>query len=132
MNKIFIVDDDDSILRLYKQFLESKGFDVIDNAQNGAEAIEKYLRFKIKPDLIIMDYHMPLKDGILATKEILKIDRNVKIVLISGDCTIKEEALIAGAIEFKKKPFGLQELYSFVSTLIYKNNEKIRPRIHVC
>ena len=77
MNKIFIVDDDDSILKLYKKFLEFKGFDVIDHAYNGTEAVDKYLRFKNKPDLIIMDYHMPFKDGIEATKEILKIDGKV-------------------------------------------------------
>ena len=89
MNKIFIVDDDDSILKLYKQFLEFKGFIVIDYAKNGIEAVDKYLSFQNKPDLIIMDYHMPIKNGIEATREILKIDENVKIFLISGDHTIK-------------------------------------------
>ena len=130
MNKIFIVDDDDSILRLYKIFLEFKGFDVIDRAQNGVEAIDKYLRFKIKPDLIIMDYHMPFKDGIETTKDILKIDSNVKIFLISGDNTIKKEALAAGAIDFKKKPFSLQELYSSVSKFICENTEMINSEVH--
>ncbi|MFX0024368.1 MAG: response regulator transcription factor, partial [Candidatus Hermodarchaeota archaeon] len=64
MNKVFIVDDDDSILKLYKNFLEYKGFNVIDYAKDGIEAVIKFLRFKIKPDLIIMDYQMPFKNGI--------------------------------------------------------------------
>ncbi|MFX1418797.1 MAG: response regulator [Promethearchaeota archaeon] len=132
MNKIFIVDDDDSILTLYTQFLEFKGFDVIGYAKNGIEAIVKYLEFKNKPDLIIMDYHMPIKNGIAATKEILKIDGNVKIFIVSGDSTIKKEALAAGAIDFKKKPFQLQELYSSILTLICNNTEITRSKIHIC
>ncbi|MFX1372152.1 MAG: response regulator [Promethearchaeota archaeon] len=131
MIKIFIVDDDDSILKLYKQFFEYKGFNVIDYAKDGNEAVNKYLRFKTKPDLVIMDYQMPFKNGIEATKEILKIDGNIKIILISGDCSIKNEALAAGAIIFKKKPFNLQELYLSVSTLICNSN-MICSKIRAC
>ncbi len=130
MAKIFIVDDDDSILKLYIKFLEFKGFDVIDYAKNGIEAVDKYLRFKNKPDLIIMDYQMPLKNGIEATREILKIDGNMKIFLISGDYTIKNEALAAGAADFKKKPFSLQELYTSVSTIICNESNIISSKIH--
>jgi len=129
MNSIFIVDDDTSIIKLYKQFLEFKGFNVIACAKNGTEAVDKYLKFQNKPDLIIMDYHMPIKDGIEATREILKIDGNVKIFLISGDYTIRDEALAAGAIDFKKKPFNLHELYLSVSTLICKS-KMTRFKIH--
>jgi len=132
MNKIFIVDDDDSILKLYKLFLEFKGFDIIDQAKNGTEAVDKYLRFRDKPDLIIMDYHMPSKNGIEATKEILKIDGNVKIFLISGDYSIKNEALAAGAICFKRKPFSLQELYSSLATIFSYESNIISSKIHVC
>ncbi len=131
MNRIFIVDDDTSIIKLYKQFLELKGFNIIDYAQNGNEAVNKYLRFRNKPDLIIMDYHMPIKDGIEATKELLKIDGNVKIFIISGDCAIKKKALAAGAIDFKKKPFNLQELYLSVSSLICNTNMTC-SKIHAC
>ncbi len=58
-----------------------------------------------------MDYHMPNKDGIDATKEILKIDSRVMIFMISGDNDIKESALAAGVKQFKLKPFNLQELH---------------------
>jgi DNA-binding NarL/FixJ family response regulator len=131
MNKIFIVDDDEAVLKLYTQFLELKGFDVIGHAKNGMEAIEKYLEFRNKPDLIIMDYHMPIKNGVTATKEILKINGNVKIFMISGDITIKTEALAAGAIGFKKKPFRLQELQSSISMVISNNTEIISSKIQV-
>jgi DNA-binding NtrC family response regulator len=130
LNKVFIVDDDDSILKLYKQFLEYKGFNVIDYAKDGSEAVIKFLRFKIKPDLIIMDYQMPFKNGIEATKEILKINGKMKIILISGDCSIENEALAAGAISFKKKPLCLQELYTSLSTLMSYESNAINSKIH--
>ena len=129
MNKVFIVDDDDSILKLYEKFLDFKGFEVLGHAKNGIEAVNKFFSFKSKPDLIIMDYHMPYKNGIEAMKEILKIDKNVKILLISGDCSIRNEALAAGAICFKKKPFSLQELYSLISIHTYKKINLCRSEI---
>ena len=74
---------------------------------------------------------MPFKDGIETTKEILKIDGKVKIFLISGDCTIKKEALAAGAIDFKKKPFSLNELLYSILILICNNPKMTRSKIHV-
>jgi two-component system chemotaxis response regulator CheY len=112
--------------------LEYKGFNVIDCAKDGNEAVNKYLKFKIKPDLIIMDYQMPYKNGIEATKEILKINGKMKIILISGDCSIKNEALNAGVISFKKKPFSLQELYSSLSIIISYKPNPISSKIHIC
>jgi DNA-binding response OmpR family regulator len=123
MNKIFLVDDDFLFVKLCTKFLEFKGLDVIDYAINGIEAVNKFLHFKNKPDLIIMDCHMPYKDGIETTIELLKLDGNIKIFLISGDPTIKKEALAAGALDFKEKPFNLQELYNTILTLIRNNSD---------
>ena len=86
------------------------GFNVIDIAKNGEEAVIKFQKFIIKPDFIIMDYHMPCKNGIEATKAILKIDKTAKIIIVSGDSSIKEIALTTGAICFMEKPFNIFEL----------------------
>ncbi len=117
IRKVFIVDDDVSIIKLYKKFLEFKGFNIIDTARDGMEAIDKFKKFEHKPDVILMDYHMPNKDGIEATREILKIDKKVMIFMISGDIEIEESALAAGARKFKLKPFDLQELYQSLINL---------------
>jgi len=95
---------------LYKKVFEILGFIVIDMAKNGEEAVIKFQKFIIKPDLIIMDYHMPCKNGIEATKAILEIDKTAKIIIVSGDSSIKEIALTTGAICFKEKPFNIFEL----------------------
>ena len=48
MIKIFIVDDDQSLQRLYQLILREAGFEIVDTAINGRDAIEKYKKFEVK------------------------------------------------------------------------------------
>lgn len=57
-----------------------------------------------------MDYKMPIKNGVEATKEILKIDKNAKIIIISGDRSIKNEVFLAGAIYFIEKLVPIERM----------------------
>jgi len=57
-----------------------------------------------------MDHRMPIKNGIDATKEILSLDSNAKILFASADDSVKGEALSIGAIGFATKPFSIPEL----------------------
>lgn len=100
-----IAEDELSIQRIYKILLTSSGFDVIGMAKNGEEAVNMYKSFLKKPDIIIMDHRMPLKDGIEATREILQIDKNAKIIFASADITVEKLAISSGALSFKIKPF---------------------------
>ena len=110
MVKVFIVEDDISLQFLYEQMLEFNGFEVVGIAGNGEEAVEMYKTFATKPDVVLMDHRMPLKNGIEATKEILQIDVNSKIIFTSADSSVKEEALSIGAIGFEEKPFTIEKL----------------------
>jgi len=96
---------------------------IIDYAKNGEEAVKKFQKFIIKPDLIVMDYHMPYKNGLEATQAILEIDRTANIVIVSGDSTIKQKALASGAICFKEKPFNFTQLSHQIN---YIKNQKIK------
>lgn len=107
---VFIVDDDKDILRLYSLHFELNGLNVVGKANNGIEAVEKLANTIIKPDVIIMDYHMPKINGLDASKKILKIDQSFKIIMISGDSSIREKALSNGIIEFYDKPNNLNNL----------------------
>ena len=110
MINLLIVDDDTQLLKLYEYFLTISEFIVIDSAINGEEAVRKFKNLQKKPDIIIMDYNMPIKNGIEATKEILEIDKNAKIIIVSGETSIKKEAFSAGVIDFYEKPFSFTEL----------------------
>ena len=117
MVKIFIVDDDRSLQRLYGLILRDAGFEIIDIAINGKVAVEKYKNFKEKPDLILMDHRMPIKNGLDAMIEILEIENSTKIVFASADISIKEKALSLGACAFLDKPFKMQGLITTIKNL---------------
>ena len=86
------------------------GFRVLGFANNGDEAIKMFRSFTEKPDIIILDYRMPIKNGIDALKEILQIDHNSRVIFASADKTIREEVYSYGAIRFLDKPFTHQKL----------------------
>jgi len=74
--------------------------------------------FSDKPKVILMDHRMPKKNGIEASKEILKLDKNVKIIFTSADNSIKEEAHSIGAFSFKDKPFTVGDLIEDINNAL--------------
>jgi two-component system chemotaxis response regulator CheY len=111
MKKRIVVVDDAAIIRLMlKKILESDEYEVVGEAGNGAEAVQKYE--ELKPDLVTMDITMPDMDGIQAVKEIKKMDPNAKIVMCSamGQKMMVLEAIEAGAASFIVKPFDEQKV----------------------
>ena len=126
MVTIFIVDDDQSLQRLYILILTEAGFEIIDTALNGKVAVEKFLSFKEKPDIILMDHRMPIKNGLDAMSEILQIETHEKIIFASADISIKQKALSLGACEFIDKPFNMSKLLTTIQRVI---NELVIERL---
>ncbi|MBY9007443.1 MAG: response regulator [Candidatus Lokiarchaeota archaeon] len=125
MVSIFIVEDDEFLSILYRKVLVLNGYEVIASAQNGQEAINIYKELQNKPDVIIMDHRMPIKNGLEAAEEILKININSKIIFASADTTIKEKAMSIGAVSFKNKPFTMNKLIQNIEKVINMNNFKV-------
>ncbi|TFF85435.1 MAG: response regulator [Promethearchaeota archaeon] len=111
MVSIFIVEDDESLLNLYKKALNLNGHEVIAYAKDGEEAINTFKKLDRKPDVILMDHRMPVKNGLEAAREILAIDNDINIIFVSADKSVKEEALSLGIKSFKDKPFTLNRLF---------------------
>lgn len=103
--KILIVDDAAFMRMMIKDILVKNGYNVVGEAQDGAEAIEKFK--ELEPDLITMDITMPEKDGIAALKEIKAMDSNAIIIMCSamGQQAMVIDAIQAGAKDFIVKPF---------------------------
>ena len=99
------------------------GYDVVGIASNGDEAVKMYKDFTEKPDIIILDYRMPIKNGIDALKEILQIDKESKVIFASADRTIKQEVYSCGALGFLNKPFSQKKLINTVNKCL--NNTEI-------
>lgn len=83
---------------------------MIDVASDGEEAVRKYREMSEKPVVVIMDQRMPVKDGVSATQEILKMNPDATIFFGSADLHIEKEAMAAGAKGFLLKPFRIEEL----------------------
>ena len=101
-----IVTDDAAFMRLMlKTLFQTAGYEVIAEAENGRDAIEKYQQYQ--PDLMTMDITMPEMDGITALKEIKKLDPNAKVIMCSamGQQAMVIDAIQAGAKDFVVKPF---------------------------
>jgi two-component system chemotaxis response regulator CheY len=104
-NRILIVDDAAFMRMMIRDILTKNGYEVVGEAQDGAQAIEKYK--ELNPDLITMDITMPEMDGITALKEIRKLDTNAKVIMCSamGQQAMVIDAIQAGAKDFIVKPF---------------------------
>jgi len=118
---IFIIEDDLSIVTLFDKFLTVLGHEIVAKAYNGEEAVKLFHEFRKIPDLILMDHRMPKKDGLTATKEILRFNNNSKIIFISADYSIKDKALAIGAKYFLEKPFKLDKLSQIIEKISREN-----------
>lgn len=117
---IFLVEDDPSILVLFRMMIErNNGYRILDTATDGQKAIEKYKKFTKKPDLVIMDHRMPLKNGIEATMEILELDENARILFVSADVSVREKALEIGAVGFLQKPAPMDVLFAGIEKALH-------------
>ena len=105
MARVMIAEDTGVIRLLLEDILSIVKHELVYQAKDGAEAVEKYA--SIKPDLLLMDLAMPKKDGLTALKEIKKTHPDAKIIMLSAveDQVMVNECLEAGAITFIPKPF---------------------------
>ena len=88
------------------------------DAFDGAEAVEKFSAFDIKPEVIILDHRMPNKDGMQTMKEILELDSGAKIVFISADANVREQAMNNGAASFGLKPVTIRHMLDLVESAV--------------
>src|ERR1700734_1124295 len=106
MSKKILITNDALFMRVtLKNILSSNGYEVVAEAANGQEAIQKYAAYH--PDAVLMDITMPIMDGITATKAIREQDPNAKVVMCTamGQKSMVIEAIQAGAKDFIVKPF---------------------------
>lgn len=111
MCKILIAEDDTELRQLYSLILKERGYEIIE-AGNGDEALAIYESLNDKPDIVIVDYRMPKRNGLEVTQEILKRNPHSNIMMITGEPGIKNTIIANCGIKFKSKPIGMDEFLS--------------------
>lgn len=108
--RILIVDDASFVRMALGQILKEDGHEIVGEASDGIEAIEKYK--VLKPDLVTMDITMPVMGGIESLKGIIEFDPNAKVIMCSamGQQEFVFQAIEAGALDFIVKPFDKERI----------------------
>lgn len=119
MAKNILITDDATFMRLMlKDILTKNGYNVIGEAQNGREAVDKYK--ELKPDLVTLDITMPEMDGLTALKHLKEADPNAKVIMCSamGQQAMVIEAIQNGAKDFIVKPFQPDRVVEAIKKII--------------
>ncbi len=129
--RLLLADDDKMSRLILARALEPLGFEVRE-AVNGQEAVDTWKSWS--PDLILMDVHMPVLDGCLATRQIRAEVRGKSPVIIALTTATFEEDLkqvqLAGCDDFVRKPYQLADIYHMLSRylgVVFEYNEPEQP-----
>jgi len=128
MKRILIVDDEEKIRRVIREYAETYGFTVAE-AKDGIEAIDivKNQNF----DIIIMDIMMPKLDGFSACKEIREI-KDIPVLMLSarGEEYDKLLGFNLGIDDYVVKPFSPKELMARINAIIKRNNRESLEEVY--
>lgn len=119
MAKILIVDDEERIREVIREYAEFSGFEV-DEARDGMDAVLKCRDSKY--DLVIMDIMMPRLDGYSAVKEIRK-DSNIPVIMLSARVEEYDKlfGFEIGVDDYVTKPFSPKELIARVQAVLKRS-----------
>ncbi len=124
---ILVVDDDDGIRSLVKQYLNEKKF-LVTTADSAESAVKKILIIKF--DLIVLDVMMPGKNGLEFIRENKKkIDTPIILLTAKGEANERVEGLEVGADDYLPKPFEPKELILRIKNILDKTKKNNQKRI---
>lgn len=105
-----------------------EGFTLVGEAEDGEQAVR--LAQELKPDVIIMDLHMPVKDGIMATQEISKLEPDIRILVLTSypDDDKVFQAVKAGAMGYFLKETRPEQLVEAIR-MVHQGTAVLQPEI---
>jgi len=115
---VLIVDDAEFMRVMLRDIVEDMGLVVVGEAGDGEEAVKQFER--LRPDLVLLDITMPTLDGTEALKDILNVDGDARVIMITA-LGQKEQviaALKAGARDFIIKPFDQERVTETLEHLL--------------
>ncbi|NHN34961.1 response regulator [Paenibacillus agricola] len=117
MARIMIADNSPSVRFLISILVTQAGHEVVLQANNGREALNVY--FETKPDLLIVDFQMPIMDGISLIEEITKEDPDAKVMICTGSIEkLQCDSRMNKGVTVIAKPFNNKDFIESVSTAL--------------
>ncbi|MFA6012375.1 MAG: response regulator [Desulfobacteraceae bacterium] len=116
---ILVAEDDSALRKLFSTVLQTYGYKVI-LAENGEEAIKKFIDFKDKIQLVMLDMIMPKKNGKEAYDEIIKLRPDMKILFSSGYSADRIDRNINETFDFVMKPVSPKDLLRKIRGILDK------------
>lgn len=118
--RVLVVDDQKGVRRLLEELFKKEGYEV-NVAVDGRDSIEKVKANT--PDIVLMDMKMPNMNGLEASEEIIKYDRNIPIIMMTayGEIEIVQKALEVGVKKYITKPFDIIDLRNLVREVLEQN-----------
>ena len=117
MVRVMIADDSDAIRTFLKDVVISSGYSFVAEANNGMDAIDKVK--STSPDILLLDYSMPKKNGLDVLKEIKKFgSTKVIMVTVSDEQELIEKCIQMGASAYLVKPFNPDMVLKAISYTI--------------
>jgi DNA-binding response OmpR family regulator len=117
--KILVVDDEESVRQLFQIVLKHEGYEVL-LAANGAEAL--IAAHNEQPDIIILDWMMPMLDGLAVLQQLRKdeVTAHIPIVMLTAKQSENDmsAALVSGADVYLTKPFEPQDVLAVLARLL--------------
>lgn len=115
--KVLLAEDEASLGMIVKESLETRNFTVF-HAENGKIATEIY--HKEKPDILVLDVMMPIKDGFTFAKEIRQVNKTIPIIFLTAKSQTSDvlEGFKHGGNDYLKKPFSMEELIVRIHALL--------------
>jgi two-component system chemotaxis response regulator CheY len=116
--KVLIVDDSLIMRKAVERSLAEKAFTLVGSAANGEEGLKMFK--ENLPDLVTLDISMPKMDGITCLTEMLKVNKDAKIIMITSqtDKVTASEVLKKGAAGILGKPFSAAQLIEKVNEVL--------------
>ena len=109
LSAILIVEDEPTLAKNIRRYLENAGFDarVAATGEAATKELEAY-----KPDIVLLDYRLPDTDGLSLLDHIRALDRGIRVIMITGEGNVQlaVNAMKAGAYDYLAKPIVLKEL----------------------
>jgi FixJ family two-component response regulator len=115
---VAVVDDEIDVVRTYELLFNRRNIPFSYAALDGPDAIEKFKNANPRPAVMIIDYRLPSISGLDVMKEIFAIEPGTKVIFVSGDDSIRQESVDAGAAVFLKKPVNIKTITETVTRLM--------------